>query len=696
MAEPKTDLNESLCCIALSYIHNYSKDGKGVADFIDMIIDDSGKTPEEFSVCVSNKFIEIGTETLKRHSTYRTAYGRDKSGEIKYKAWIEGSYYSAKAIIDKLNVNLNDYIISRPDKTQVNNKAYVIKERCTSAIKNWAQVYGSTAVAKANSWTPGILSNLNSDKINIADIMLVHKQSKIYDEIDEMQKITNDIKWKDVENNPSVLKQLLTPKKYVEYMNEAWRKKEIFNISLKQVKSQDFPVKLINLNISNANEYHNDIDEFQFLLMSLIGAAKSGSLSNFENFIKKTIDLQPVVFTANDRLEVKYKLNIKNLKLNNIKSYDYTMWTNFGGGTNSVYFSPSKSGSASGEGGITLSYFQNLVQDIPELRTFLTYMKLKRIEYFNKACEKYNITFDHSKMGTEALTSSQYNSMLYTSSNFKRLVHVLLTDTEAKTKKDIITPVEWNKNLENAIIIDDFKGTIGKDENKRNVIEKYVVYNQEMALQRLNCLEYFFETYVDFLSNQNNTMGGYFGISESTKQDIVRRSKKIANDYRKKFNALVLQRRVEKIIKSQEKITDKTKRDPRMITKQGAVSETKIKQLMKTDKQFALEASKKIKLISRELSKFTSESKKYAQLENKQHIEPSFKKSFALLANAEFGYMYSEYADRINELVKKKVLLSLYAAASGRGYIIFDGKKFEADDYYKKDIKGAPYLKIGM
>jgi hypothetical protein len=46
--------------------------------------------------------------------------------------------------------------------------------------------------------------------------------------------------------------------------------------------------------------------------------------------------------------------------------------------------------------------------------------------------------------------------------------------------------------------------------------------------------------------------------------------------------------------------------------------------------------------------------------------------------------------------VKKQVLLSLYAAASGRGYIVFEGKKFEMDDYFEKDVKGAPYLKVGM
>ena len=76
-------------------------------------------------------------------------------------------------------------------------------------------------------------------------------------------------------------------------------------------------------------------------------------------------------------------------------------------------------------------------------------------------------------------------------------------------------------------------------------------------------------------------------------------------------------------------------------------------------------------------------------------LETEYKKSFALLANAEFGYMYSEHAEEITDLVKKQVLLSLYAAASGRGYIIFNGERFKVDDYFEKDVEGAPFLKIG-
>ena len=690
MADPKTDINESLCCIALRYIDKYPTNS--VDDFVDMITTE-GKKPEEWSDNGVLENLEIGRGKFRTHSTYRSAYGqKDSKGNLKYETWIKGSFYSAQAIRKKLNVVLSQYTISRPDKEE-NNKAYAIKEKCASAIKNWAEVFNKTDVAKAQRWNPGILSKLNSDKINIADIMLIHKNSEVYDELDEIQEITNKVKWKDVRNNPSIIKNLLTPKKYNEYMNRAWLIKDIFNISLKQVLSENFPVKLINLDRNSAKEYDSDLDEFQFLLTSLVGAAKSGSLSNFENLIKKTIDLEPVIFSANDRLEVKYKLNIKNLNLNKVKSYDYTMWTNFGGGQNSVYFSQAGSGSASGEGGITLTYFSNLVKDIPKLRTFLTYMKLKRKEYFDTACQKYGVDFSDSKLGDFSLSNVKYNSTLYTSSDFKKLVHVLLTDTSYEKMDDVITPVRY-KEILGQIVIDNFIGTEGRGEKKRNIIKQISIPLHNKALERVKCLEDFFSSYVNFLSNNNNSMGTYFGVSESYKKALKSNTERMDKEYDKKYNDLILERLVTKIVKEEEK-KNKTNRNMRFFTKQGKISEQKIKQELKNNRELTAVYEARFKLLDREMKKFASQALKYKQSQNK-HIEESFKKSFALLANAEFGYMYSEYADKINELVKKQVLLSLYAAASGRGYIIFEGKKFEMDDYFEKDVKGAPYLKVGM
>ena len=79
-----------------------------------------------------------------------------------------------------------------------------------------------------------------------------------------------------------------------------------------------------------------------------------------------------------------------------------------------------------------------------------------------------------------------------------------------------------------------------------------------------------------------------------------------------------------------------------------------------------------------------------------KYSQPTYKKSFALLTNAEFGYLFAKYQNYIEEILKKQILLSFYAAASGRGYIIFDGKRFAADDYYEKNVSPPPFLKVGM
>ncbi|MFZ9376776.1 MAG: hypothetical protein ACO25K_06600, partial [Candidatus Fonsibacter ubiquis] len=63
-------------------------------------------------------------------------------------------------------------------------------------------------------------------------------------------------------------------------------------------------------------------------------------------------------------------------------------------------------------------------------------------------------------------------------------------------------------------------------------------------------------------------------------------------------------------------------------------------------------------------------------------MQVSMKKSYALISNAEFGYIFANYNKQIKQILKKKVLLSLYSVASGRGFIIFKGKKFKSGDIY--------------
>jgi len=653
--KPKTDINESLCCISLRYIQKYQKATED--DFVNFVLSGSSTS---WNDCLEDVEILI-TDQDKYKKTYDN-----------YTDWIIGSYRSAKKIVDVLGVSLDNYIISKPEGKK--SKAYVIKEACTDAIKSWAKEYKSTNAAKALDWSPGILSSVKSDKINISDIMLIKKDSKIYEKLEENQELTSKAKAADL-YTPGILSKLITPKNYIEILNDAWRKGEIYGISLKKIdtNNSNVPAKILNYSTSSANQVDDYTDEFQFFITNLIGAAKSGkSYSQFEKLIKKSIELEPVTFTSKDRLEVKYKFNMKIDNQN--KSYDYVVWTNFGQGTNSVYFQQVGSGSASGEGGITLSYFYTLCKEIPQLSVFIKHLKSKRMEYFLNSCQKYNINYDSikTKMGSSALSSGKYDEMLYTSDDFKKLVYVLLTNIQPINEEKYTVIRHGSVSSSNFI-----------SKNKEGEVVFYDGENEKVTrvnYKAIQCLEYFFKEYVDFLSSNNNQMGRYFGVSSQTVINIVNRRKKIQEEFQKLYASSVQTRQSQKFRNKQSLLKPKERI-------KGATSEE--------TKKLKQEEASKIQLEQRTHDMFKRNARSKA-LKKFKEIEPQYKKSFALLANAEFGYMYSEHAEKITELVKKQVLLSLYAAASGRGYIIFDGKKFEIDDYFQKDIQGAPFLKIGM
>ena len=188
-------------------------------------------------------------------------------------------------------------------------------------------------------------------------------------------------------------------------------------------------------------------------------------------------------------------------------------------------------------------------------------------------------------------------------------------------------------------------------------------------------------------------MEKYFGESSKYLEDVEKESEKYQKNISDEFSSLVLERQIQKMLEKQRELLKKD-RDRRVTTKEGKISERNALQNAKNDKTFKEYLDKTFKLAERTINKFNNDAIKHAEAKHKQ-IEVKYKKSFALLANAEFGYMYSEHAEEITDLVKKQVLLSLYAAASGRGYIIFNGERFKVDDYFEKDVQGAPFLKIG-
>jgi hypothetical protein len=87
---------------------------------------------------------------------------------------------------------------------------------------------------------------------------------------------------------------------------------------------------------------------------------------------------------------------------------------------------------------------------------------------------------------------------------------------------------------------------------------------------------------------------------------------------------------------------------------------------------------------------------------NKEDVDKIMKKavgkiqkSYAILSNAEFGYIFANHNLQIKKILKKKIILSLYSLATGRGFIIFNGKRFRIDDIYEDNFKTPKYIKVG-
>ena len=143
----------------------------------------------------------------------------------------------------------------------------------------------------------------------------------------------------------------------------------------------------------------------------------------------------------------------------------------------------------------------------------------------------------------------------------------------------------------------------------------------------------FFSEYTEYLSKTPGSMGKFLGIAKKSKVSI-----------------------------------------------QGKISKIKKEIESEKKKKGTLNKDDKMKILNKYKSQFTTE----------------YKKSYALLTNAEFGFFFSKHQMDVEEILKKQVLLSFYSAASGRGYVIFDGKRFSQDDIFEKNVAPPPFLKVGM
>lgn len=638
-----TALNESLACVALGYVSAVK--GHNLEHFDKLINKNLPSTNDVWKSIIDR--CQISETDINK---YYEAYKDDENGNMN--PWIYTSYQTAISIKNSLSIaSLKNYIFSRVEKN-LNHDAYWLKQKATSAIKKYAKEW-----AKITNQPAGILGTLNSDKINIGDIVLIkdvngkendyNKTNKELKELIKNTDITPSKLKKNIETAFNINKThkfegtgMLTPQIYRAKMVEAWKKKEIISVSLKALdtKSAHVPVSIKNTTGLNINYEEIYKDEFADYLSGLIHIAKTQGLSKFEEAVDKFVEINYNAneFTSADRLLVNYYL------VYGTQKKKYHIFTNFGSG-NAIHFVPEGSKSASGEGGITINYFYTLVQQFPALKTFFKELSSIRLETIKEAFNYYNRNFFkiNDKLDSK-LTNPRLENVFYTSAEYGKLIDVMLGATGIHKVGDIKkNGAEWKAII--SINEEQTFFTLDKDGNEVEVTKKVKVYDDSMTIvdkTNFYILQKFFNDYTAKLSNVRGSMGAFLGKSVSFKKAIK-----------------------DSIEKQRNLIAKETTR------KDNPITEAQAKQKL----------SAKIREIIRE---------------SKQSV-PTFKKSYALLTNAEFGFFFAKHQSIIQEILKKQVLLSFYAAASGRGYIIFDGKRFVANDYFQQNVSPPPFLKVG-
>lgn len=633
-----TALNEALACVALGYISTVER--PTLIRFYNVIKKGSSDWDQIIKNC------EI---SQRNHSTYQEEF-KDVKGKMN--PWIESSYKTAKEIEKVLNLkgHLNEYIFSRVERN-LNHKAYWIKQKAISGIKKHAKLIFDQNV--------GIMGTATPDKINISDIAIIKKNSKIYDELEKLIQNT-DVSQAALKRNLKSNKNLLTLHEYRNLLITGWKNKEIFSVSLKAIKpATTVPVKIINAPTGLITKSKQD--KLALFLSLLVRIAKKGgnTFQEFKDKIDEMIQIKPVVFTAADRLHVHFEFLYENED-----ERKFHIFTNFGEG-NAIHFVPEGSSSASGEGGITITYFNTLSQRFPELKNFFEKLSKIRLDFFIEACKEFDVDYHDilDKLGSKSMKSNAYHSSFYLAKDYGKLIDVMLGvnniyrigQISVKTVKvgNQIQKVYYAK-IKNKIKEVDEDGRPIYDE-KGKAIERMVIRDDfndikdgqpgktypiriQSSLSHISALKKFFEDYTNYLSQQRGSMGRFLAISEKSKGDMKSKKEKIKEN-------------IDKLVRRQK--------DPKL---QKMARKTAIQNVLK-ETEFA---------------------------------KPTFKKSYALLTNAEFGFLFSKHQKMVEEILKKQILLSLYSAASGRGYIILDGKKFSANDYYEKNTSSPPpILKIG-
>lgn len=546
--------------------------------------------------------------------------------------WIYTSYQSAVEIEKKLNL-----------QGKLKDYKFSKVERNVNYDAYWLKQKATSGIKKYAKEIlknkAGILATLNADKVNIGDIFLIKKNSKQFDNIKKLIEDT-DVSASILKKNILDKKELLTAELYRDLMIEAWKDREIFSVSLKALdaKQENVPVKVYNLPTSLSRTIsERQQDEFALYLTDLIRISKKSgnTFGEFKKAIDSFVQIKPVVFTAADRLLVYF-----DLVYDKKEKKHYHIFTNFGSG-NAIHFVPAGSKSASGEGGITINYFHTLTKNFPELKVFFQELKDARLHFFDEACKEYGVNSKTimEKLGSQSMTSGVYDSSLYLAKHYGDLIDEMLGEKNIFRIGQVVRRGnDYYAKINDKMEKMDEDGNVILNAKGKPVMIHVTEEKKILNPTNLSVLQKFFDNYTAYLSKQKGSMGKFLGASEKGKTDMNKKITSVRND-------------IEKLAKKEK--------DP------------------KKKEQARKQAIKDV-------------------LHKTQFAKPTYKKSYALLTNAEFGFFFAKHQTHIEEVLKKQVLLSFYSAASGRGYVIFDGKRFSEDDIFEKNVAPPPFLKVGM
>jgi hypothetical protein len=612
-----TKQNEDLACVALGYLSFYPDATYG--DFYDFIQAPRQDWNKVKNVCQ----LEVTTS-----GDFQKRFKNEEE-------WIKGSYMTALAIRERLHLDLSKYIFCGVGS----NTKGVIKHGIKGNIGEILKTKAASAIAKLYKFrtgkSSGIIANLNPDKLNISDIFLcprnnhqvltkflnlIQKADDVKTELksvkNALDQLTNDrdiLKYK----GTVVSKSYLTVAKYTRVMNSLYESKDVIGISLKKLSPVPDDVSRVPFSFHSSGNVPDETSDDEFLkfvgyLLKLIkmgpNQVKNVGFPEFEKAIDEFITLDDnIKFTTNDRLDVKFTFNYKG----NIKPYK--IFTNFGAGNN-FYFQPDKAGGYH-EGGTTITRFEDLSDEFPQLKTLFLNLSKKREYYFNKACMDNgmggSLGVYREKNIPNNLRFSTTNKTIFASGNYEKVISKLLGTIQGKVGG--IVPGQNNKM---GVVLTG--RLVAKAKTKTTAAERYYKAEYEVIEKvYLQIIEQFYKEYTEYLSKGAN-IGKFASLKKSTLTEM---------------NRLILEA---------SKAKDKKETDKIMKTAVGKIQ-----------------------------------------------------KSYAILSNAEFGYIFAKHNMQIKKILKKKMILSLYSLATGRGFIIFKGKRFKMDDIYAENLKTPRYVKVG-